>query len=255
MVVGTQPGPPVSVPPALNIYSTGAPTFGGSRAPPAPSSSLRTSAAPGFILSVDPTTLSSAAKLTSDPPEWLVSNNTRRNAVRFHHDIPDERQNRPGVVDRAWNLTPAVLNGPGAGANAFMVPARSLYSNPVVSESGRKRHRQSDESRERDFESRERDFQAALQLDIDNANERTARSNQARDARNGVNVVTGRGDWPASTVTPRLTEATSIMGEGSAECQTGVPMSLAFVTSDKTTLYSCSLLHGGTPFDSGLGKP
>ena len=129
-----------------------------------------------------------------------------------------------------------------------MVPARNPYSYPIISDSDRVRHQQSDASRGGGFE-------AALQMDINNANERTAHANQARDARNGVNVVTGRGDWPASTTTPRLTEATSIFGEGSTECRTGVPMSLDFVTSDESTLYSGSLPHGGTLIDSGNVKP
>ena len=140
-----------------------------------------------------------------------------------------------------------MINGPGTGAGAFMQPARIPYDAPVISDSDRERHRERDEARDREF-------QTALQMDIDNANERTEQSNRARDARNGVNVVTGRGAWPASTTTPRLSEATPIVGEGSAECQTGVTMSLDFTTSDETELYARSLLHGGMPIDSGTGK-
>ena len=91
------------------------------------------------------------------------------------------------MVGHGRDQTPAVLNGPGTVAAAFMVPARSPYSYPIISDSDRVRHQQSDASRGEGFK-------AALQMDINNANERTARANQARDARNGAHVITGRGD-------------------------------------------------------------
>ena len=97
----------------------------------------------------------------------------------------------------------------------------------MISDSDRERLRERDEARDREFHT-------ALQMDTNNANERTEQSNRARDSRNGVNVVTGRGAWPASTTTPRLSEATSIMGDGLEESQTGVPMSLDFTNSDET---------------------
>jgi hypothetical protein len=117
----------------------------------------------------------------------------------------------------------------------------------VISDSDRERLRERDEARDREFHT-------ALQMDTNNANERTEQSNRARDARIGVNVVTGRGAWPASTTTPRLSEATSIMGDGLEESQTGVPMSLDFTILDETELYARPLLHGGMPIDSGTGS-
>ena len=171
------------------------------------------------ILSATSFTNSTTAPASTDPPEWWVSNNTQRNAtawggayeddgptcdqghnVRFQ-DISDTRHARPPVAGRGRDEVPAVLNGPGSGAGGFMQPARNPYGHPVIFDSDRVRHRESDESREREM-------QTALQMDIDIANNRTAQCNMARDARNGVNVVSGRGNWPPPTTTPTLTEAT-----------------------------------------------
>ena len=82
----------------------------------------------------------------TEPPEWELSHNTQRNSVRFVRDVSNEREHRP-MVGRGRDHTPAVLNGPGGGAAAFMVPPRSPYSYPAVSDSDRARHWQSDASR------------------------------------------------------------------------------------------------------------
>ena len=236
---GIQPGPPQPSPPAAATVLP---------------SSLRTNAPSRVEDPGDPPIAFLGGGPANYPPEWVVTNNTQRNDVRFqqdtgfHHDVPDEQRNHQGVVGRNWDRIPAVPNGPGAGAGGFMLPARNPYNAPVISDSDRERHKERDEARDRKF-------QTALHMDIGNANERTEQSNRARDARNGVNVVTGRGAWPASTTTPQLSEANPIIGKGSVESQTGVPMSLDFTTSDETELFARSLLHGGMPIDSGTGKP
>ena len=81
-----------------------------------------------------------------DANEWELSANTQRNSVRFQCDEANSAGPRP-MVGRGRDHTPAVLSASGSGAAAFMVPARNPYSYPVISESDRVRHQQSDASR------------------------------------------------------------------------------------------------------------
>jgi len=127
-----------------------------------------------------------------------------------------------------------------------MQQPRNVFSTPVISDSDRARHQQGERAREQEH-------QAALQLDVDYAQERQAQSARARDAGNGVNVVSGRGNWPPSAQEPGLQEANSIIGIGSTEYHTGVATPLTFASSVESDNYA-SLLTSAAPIDSGVGK-